>query len=95
MTREKIVQGILIRARMFCFTFGPLILFNGCMFAWVLRDGLGPDSYESYGFNALSHFLSLFTPCAIAGLFLLLLGYSIGRKISSSPSRNKSTEIQI
>lgn len=37
---------------------------------WRLRDGLGPDSIESSGFEALRRFFSDFWPVALA-CFLL------------------------
>jgi len=39
---------ILVRAALICWIFmAP--------FAWILRDGLGPDSVESHGWEALWH----------------------------------------
>lgn len=57
-----------------CLLLGILILICGCIFAGAMRDGLGPESHESKGSEALSRFLALYTPIALVGLFLMLCG---------------------
>jgi len=74
------MSGLLVRVKYICFIFGSIIFINGCVFAWVLRDGLGPDSYESIGFTALTHSLALFAPGAVVGLLLILCGILLSRK---------------
>ena len=61
----------------FCLLLGILVLICGCIFAWAMRDGLGPESHESEGSTALSRFLTLYTPIAFIGLLLVLCGVLI------------------
>tara|TARA_X000001036_G_scaffold430080_1_gene462226 strand:- start:127 stop:348 length:222 start_codon:yes stop_codon:yes gene_type:complete len=41
-------------------------------FAWILRDGLGPDSLETFGFVAASKaFMTFYSGPILMGLFVL------------------------
>jgi hypothetical protein len=40
-----------------CWAFAALTFLGISLFAWLLRDGLGPDSVESHGWLALSRYL--------------------------------------
>jgi uncharacterized membrane protein len=63
---------IVRRLSCLCFSLGALVLICGCIFAWVMRDGLGPESHTSEGSAALSRFLTWYTPIAFIGLLLVL-----------------------
>jgi hypothetical protein len=73
-----------------CFCFGILILICGCVFAWGMRDGLGPKSHTSQGEEALSRFLTLYLPIGSISLLLVFGGlvvYLLSRFVAK-PSRS-------
>lgn len=52
--------------------FSTLLLAFWAMFNWFLRDGLGPDSVESFGWEAFHRFWPEFWPgAAFCGLFFV------------------------
>lgn len=65
-----------------------ILLFVGCWY-WCLRDGLGPDSIESSGFEAWRRFSSDFWP--VAAFCLVLFGIAFFIAARQAPTRNAST----
>ena len=62
-----------------CWAFGTIGLLAVSLWAWLLKDGLGPDSVESHGWRALERFWAgagwaLLAPTVliIAGILLYL-----------------------
>ncbi len=64
--------------------FSLLLLFALGSWAWLLRDGLGPDSIESSGTEAFLRFFSYFWPGALLCLVLFVIAFFIGRHQTSS-----------
>jgi hypothetical protein len=67
-----------------------LSVFTGVVAAvgtWLLRDGLGPDSETSSGFEAINRFGADFWPVALLCPGLLLLAYFVWPK-TTSQNRN-------
>ena len=66
-----------------------LLLLTLGAWTWLLRDGLGPDSIESSGIEALRRFSSDFWPVAAFCFFLFGVAFLIAGR-QTSP-RNDST----
>jgi hypothetical protein len=66
--------------------FSSLLLLALGAWTWLLRDGLGPDSIESSGIEALRRFFSDFWPFALLGLVLFVIAFIIGRHQSPAPN---------
>lgn len=78
MGKKRLPLNLLLNAAAWPFgTLGFVILIGGFMFSWVMRDGLGPDSHQTHGEEALTNFLILYVPIASFGLFLFLYGLII------------------
>ena len=69
--------------------FSSLLLLALGAWTWLLRDGLGPDSVESSGIEALRRFFSDFWPVALFCLALFVIALFIGRH--QAPTPNAST----
>jgi hypothetical protein len=52
---------------------GAILCFGG-VYAWIMRDGLGPESYTSSGFTAYMKFAPCFLPFGIGSYIVLMLG---------------------
>jgi hypothetical protein len=70
-------------------SFSLLLLLALGAWTWFLRDGLGPDSVESSGVEALRRFLSDFWPVAAFCFFLFGIAFLIARH--QPQTRNAST----
>jgi hypothetical protein len=57
-----------------------LILVVGGFLAWLLRDGLGPDSITSSGQVAYSRFINDFWPLPIIAALLSCVGWFLFRR---------------
>ena len=57
--------------------FSALLFLGIGTWTWFLRDGLGPDSIESFGAEALRRFITDFWPVAAFCLFLLVVAYFV------------------
>ena len=66
-----------------------LILFALGSWCWLLRDGLGPDSIESSGGEALRRFIADFWPVALLCLVLFAIAFFVAPRQSST--HNAST----
>jgi len=64
--------------------FSLLLLLALGGWTWLLRDGLGPDSIESSGFEALRRFMSDFWPIASFCIFLFAIAFFLGRGETSA-----------
>jgi hypothetical protein len=47
---------------------------------WFLRDGLGPDSVESRGFEAIANFADAFWIHLVGWVFLVALSFWLARR---------------
>lgn len=66
--------------------FSSLLLLALGTWAWLLRDGLGPDSVESSGIEALRRFSSDFWPVALLCFALFVTAFFNGRRQSLPPN---------
>ena len=64
--------------------FSLLLLFALGGWTWLLRDGLGPDSIESSGVEAVRRFMSDFWPIALFCNFLFAIAFFLARGQSSA-----------
>lgn len=72
----------LISIFLFAVTFVVLIWLT--LITWMFRDGLGPDSVESQGYEAVARFAGQFWPIGLLALFLFSMAVAIGL-----PKRNE------
>jgi hypothetical protein len=70
-------------------SFSLLLLLALGAWTWLLRDGLGPDSIESSGIEALRRFSSDFWPIAAFCFFLFGIAFLMARR--QPRKRNAST----
>lgn len=76
--RRGLAVGIAVFSSLLLLTFGA--------WTWLLRDGLGPDSIESSGIEALRRFSSDFWPVALLCFALFVIVFLIGRHQSPTPN---------
>lgn len=76
---KNLVDGLLLAA-----------LFILAPFAWILRDGLGPDSVPSTGWAAFGRWFSTFgTGYVLVGLLLAAIAFRWLGKNRPSPDRTR------
>ena len=59
--------------------FSSFLLLTFGIPTWLFRDGLGPDSIESSGIDALRRFFSDFWPFALFCFVLFVIAFFVGR----------------
>jgi len=75
--RINMYKNILVKL---LYTTSALVLIFGAASSWLLKDGLGPDSIESRGIEALVKSISSFWPIIILSSSLLLIAKLIKLK---------------
>ena len=63
-----------------------VIVLFGSLFAWLLKDGLGPDSVSSAGLVGFTRFLAGFWPFGIAAIIFAVVYFFIPRTYKRNAS---------
>ena len=80
-TSQSAPASALLRFSAVCAAlFGALLFFGYGALVWLLRDGLGPDSVESTGWQALLRFVQGFWVAALLALLLFIVAYALARR---------------